>query len=112
MINHCLCSLTRMKENMIRCEECFDYAHFLYMRCDIVKEDINKVALDRHILKGCDNALDYKKVITDLEKLHEFLYGAHLANTEAESAACFHRACHTVKDIIHDIQLNGRGLAA
>jgi hypothetical protein len=39
---------------MIDCEECIAYAHLVHARGEIKVEDINKLAIDRHVLKGCD----------------------------------------------------------
>ncbi len=39
---------------MIDCKECVEYAHSVLARGEIGVEDINKLAVDRHILKGCD----------------------------------------------------------
>lgn len=103
-----LLECTRDELIMMNCEECYDYAHKIYVRGEIGRVDIPKVAIDRHILKGCDHVLDNKKLIIELDKLHEFLYGAHLASTESEAAYTLHRACHTVTDIIHEIKLNGK----
>lgn len=43
------------KNHMIDCKECIEYAHTVLARGEIGVEDINKLALDRHILKGCDS---------------------------------------------------------
>lgn len=99
---------TRDEVIMIDCEDCYEYANKIYLRGEIESCDIHKLVIDRHVLKGCDKVLDFKKIIIQLEKLHEFLYGAHLATTEQEACATLHRACHTVTDIIHEIKLNGK----
>ena len=39
---------------MIECTECNNYANMIYERGEIPQEEITKVAIDRHILKGCD----------------------------------------------------------
>lgn len=38
---------------MIDCKECVEYAHMVLARGEITVEDVSKLALDRHILKGC-----------------------------------------------------------
>lgn len=43
---------------MVDCKECSDYVNNLFNRGDITKEEIEKVILDRHILKGCDKKTD------------------------------------------------------
>jgi hypothetical protein len=40
---------------MIDCKECVEYAHSVLARGEIQVEDINKLAIDRHVLKGCDS---------------------------------------------------------
>ncbi len=40
---------------MIDCEECIAYAHLVHARGEIKVEDINKLAIDRHVLKGCES---------------------------------------------------------
>ncbi len=39
----------------------------------------------------------------ELEKLHQYLYGAHHATDDAEASEVFHTACHKVDDIINKI---------
>ena len=39
---------------MIDCKECVEYAHSVLARGEIGVEDVNKLAVDRHVLKGCD----------------------------------------------------------
>lgn len=43
---------------MIDCKECCDYVDGLFTRGEITKEEIDKVTLDRHILKGCAKKID------------------------------------------------------
>lgn len=43
---------------MVDCKECSDYVNNLLNRGDITKDEIDKVILDRHILKGCDKKTD------------------------------------------------------
>jgi hypothetical protein len=93
---------------VMKCEECFEYSRMLYKRGEIGIMDAKTVAINRHILKGCDTVLNSQKVIVGLEKLYEFLYGAHLATTESESSATFHMACHKITEIIQEIKLNGK----
>lgn len=38
---------------MIDCKECVEYAHMIHAKGDITVEEINKLAVDRHVLKGC-----------------------------------------------------------
>lgn len=42
----------------IDCQECNDYAELIYSRGEIAQEEKEKLALDRHILKGCDKSKD------------------------------------------------------
>ena len=41
---------------MIDCKECVEYAHMVLARGEIKVEDLNKLAIDRHVLKGCNIA--------------------------------------------------------
>lgn len=43
---------------MVDCKECSEYVHNLLNRGDIIKEDIDRIILDRHILKKCDKKTD------------------------------------------------------
>lgn len=43
---------------MVDCKECSDYVNNIFNRGEITKDEIDKVILDRHILKGCDNKTD------------------------------------------------------
>jgi len=43
---------------MVDCKECSEYVNNLLNRGDITKEDIDRIILDRHILKGCDKKTD------------------------------------------------------
>lgn len=38
---------------MIECKECNDYVDTLFQRGDITKDEIEKVTIDRHVLRGC-----------------------------------------------------------
>jgi hypothetical protein len=40
---------------MIECKECSEYVDMLFSRGEIPREEVYKVAMDRHILKGCEN---------------------------------------------------------
>jgi hypothetical protein len=40
---------------MIDCKECIDYAHMVHAKGDITVEEIQKLAIDRHVLKGCES---------------------------------------------------------
>ena len=52
------------KIRMIDCKECQQYAQLIFSRGEIVQDEIEKLALDRHILKGCDDSiLDDSNVI-------------------------------------------------
>ncbi|MCF1193174.1 hypothetical protein LRR18_16415 [Mangrovimonas sp. AS39] len=48
-----------------------EYAYMVFYRGDILVEEIDKLALDRHILKGCDNIVAPVQSITfsDVSKL-------------------------------------------
>lgn len=39
---------------MIDCAECVAYANLIHARGEIKVDEIEKLALDRHVLKGCD----------------------------------------------------------
>lgn len=43
---------------MVDCKECSEYVHNLLNRGDITKDDIDRIILDRHILRGCDKKID------------------------------------------------------
>lgn len=43
---------------MVDCKECSDYVNGLFNRGEITKDEIDKVMLDRHILKGCTKKQD------------------------------------------------------
>lgn len=43
---------------MVDCKECSEYVGSLLNRGDITKEEVDKIILDRHILKGCDKKTD------------------------------------------------------
>ena len=57
---------------MIDCKECVEYAHSVLARGEITVEDVNKLAIDRHVLKGCNVAqtivsfCDASKIPTDI----------------------------------------------
>lgn len=40
---------------MLDCKECVEYAHSVLARGEIQVEDVNKLAIDRHVLKGCES---------------------------------------------------------
>lgn len=44
---------------MVDCKECSEYVHSLLSRGDITKDDIDRIILDRHMLKGCDKKTDH-----------------------------------------------------
>ena len=46
------------------------------------------------------------EIIQELEKLHNFLDGCHLATENLQAKECFYRACHLVDEIIHSIELS------
>lgn len=60
---------------MVNCEECHGYAKKIYERGEIGATDINKLALDRHILKGCKELLknEIRKTEDHLIDLREML---------------------------------------
>ena len=43
---------------MIDCNKCSKYVNELFNRGEITKDEIEKVTLDRHILKGCAKKVD------------------------------------------------------
>lgn len=43
---------------MVDCKECSDYVNGLFNRGEITKDEIDKVILDRHALKGCAKKID------------------------------------------------------
>lgn len=61
---------------MINCKECSDYAQLIFSRGEIPEDEIEKVTLDRHILKGCDlPILDESNVIRLKQTTPEFRKG-------------------------------------
>ncbi len=44
------------------------------------------------------------KLVTELEKLHAFLHGAHLATADDNAGGVLHMACHKIDDILKLIQ--------
>lgn len=54
--------------SMINCEECNKYAQNIFQRGEISQDEINKLALDRHILKGCDYVGEVGEVLTLVER--------------------------------------------
>lgn len=50
---------------MIECKECVEYAHSILARGEITVEEVSKIALDRHILKGCDDLSSSGFVVKD-----------------------------------------------
>lgn len=61
---------------MTDCKECNDYAQLIFSRGEIVQDEIEKLALDRHILKGCDKPLlDESNVIRLKQTSAEFRKG-------------------------------------
>lgn len=67
---------------MIDCKECVEYAHMVLARGEIKVEDIAKLALDRHILKGCDKVnLEIPNVIVMEKTTPEFRKGFIAAMT-------------------------------
>lgn len=53
---------------MINCEECNKYAQHIFERGEITQDEINKLALDRHILKGCDYIPHEGEIITPIQR--------------------------------------------
>lgn len=61
---------------MINCKECSDYAQLIFSRGEIPEDEIGKITLDRHILKGCDTPmLDDSNVIRLKQTTPEFRKG-------------------------------------
>ena len=50
--------------------------------------------------------IDYNKIIQELEKLREFLYGAHLATNDDNAGSLLHLACHKIDDLRLRILIN------
>lgn len=48
------------------------------------------------------------KIVLELEKLREFLHGAHLATNDDNAGGVLHQACHKVDDIIRALSDNHR----
>ncbi len=44
------------------------------------------------------------KLITELEKLHAFLHGAHLSTVDDNAGVVLHQACQKVDDLLKLIQ--------
>lgn len=45
-----------------------------------------------------------ENIIVELEKLNQFLYGAHMGTDNIEFSETSHHACHRVDDIINLIK--------
>lgn len=61
---------------MIGCKECNEYAQLIFSRGEIEHDEMSKLALDRHILKGCDNiAIDNKSSLILNDSSPEFRRG-------------------------------------
>lgn len=81
---------------MIDCKECVEYAHTVLARGEIQVEDVNKLAIDRHVLKGCNVAqtivsfCDFSKIPTDI-----ICNGFSLKNTIIE-VLNFHTVCNEI----------------
>lgn len=43
---------------MIYCKECLEYVNLLFKRGEIEKDEIEKIMMDRHILKNCIKKID------------------------------------------------------
>jgi len=48
--------------------------------------------------------MEYEKLKHNLEKLREFLHGAHLATNDDNSGSVLHMACHKIDEIILEIK--------
>jgi hypothetical protein len=49
--------------------------------------------------------IDYEKLKRlnhELEKLRDFLHGAHLATSQDEASGTFHHACHKLDEILKE----------
>lgn len=46
------------EKRMVDCKECSDYVNNIFNRGEITKDEIDKVIIDRHALKGCDKKTD------------------------------------------------------
>jgi hypothetical protein len=42
-----------------------------------------------------------EKLIIELEKVYNYLMGAHHATSDENSSSCFHMACHKLDDVIN-----------
>ena len=61
----------RKESNMIECKDCSDYVEMLFTRGEIPKEEVYKVAMDRHILKGCDKKTNSLKTWLDFAIMNQ-----------------------------------------
>lgn len=46
-----------------------------------------------------------KELINELEMLHAFLHGAHLATADENCSSLLHLACHKIDEILKGIKL-------
>lgn len=47
-------------------------------------------------------------MVLELEKLREFLHGAHLATNDENAGGLLHQACHKIDEILRKLVENGR----
>lgn len=47
--------------------------------------------------------IDYDELKHELDKLYQFLHGAHSASNDENASATFHMACHKLQDIMKDM---------
>lgn len=48
------------------------------------------------------------KLINELERLRDFLHGAHLATNDDNAGGVLHQACHKIDDILKGMAENQR----
>jgi hypothetical protein len=47
-----------------------------------------------------------EKIELSLEKIREFLHGAHLATNDENAGCVMHAACHKIDDILVELKIN------
>lgn len=91
---------------MLDCKECVEYAHSVLARGEIQVEDVNKLAIDRHVLKGCEsvptigfwdsskspmdiicNGFSIKKTIIEVLNTHTFGEEIYATDSKIEEIA-------------------------
>lgn len=48
--------------------------------------------------------IDFEKLKIELQKIREFLHGAHLATENENCSALLHLACHKIDDIFVELK--------